>query len=127
MIGCLVISHGDIAQSLVNTSQKIAGDCDALFSLSSDGQTNQVADEIKSLIAQERFSEGVIIMVCLHGGSGWNISRALTNGRSNVALISGTNLPMVLSFITKRNMYPFDELVDLVTEDAKKGVFDIKM
>ena len=44
MIGCLVISHGDIAQSLVNAGQKIAGDCDALFSVSSDDQMNKVAE-----------------------------------------------------------------------------------
>jgi PTS system mannose-specific IIA component len=126
MIGCLVISHGSVARSLVDASEQIVGKCDCLYSLSSDGLTLKNLKIAISDLIERQFHDGLIILVCLQGGSGWNVCRAVANERDNTAIISGANLPMVLSFVTKRKQLSLQELADAMVSDGSRGIHEIR-
>lgn len=123
MIGCLILSHGRIATAMVEACEKITGDCESLYTLSCDDQTPKgLREKVTHLIESENLEEGLFVFVSLKGGSCWNAVAVLLKDYENIQLISGLNLPVILSFITKREKYEFGELGDVLYDDAIRGI-----
>jgi mannose/fructose-specific phosphotransferase system component IIA len=123
MISCLLLSHGKIAEALLETSRRIVGECENIYALNCSSLTPEaVYEKIVYLIESENLYDGLFIVVCLKGGSCWNAGARIAKNYQKVALISGLSLPMVLSFITKRAKFPFEELAQILIEDGKRGI-----
>ena len=123
MAACLVLGHGNLAQALVDASIRITGDCEQIYTLpSSDYAARQLQAEIANLIESKNLTSGLYIFVCLKGGSYWNAAVRIAREYKNVKVISGVNLPLILSFITKRNDYSFDELEKILIKDTIRGI-----
>jgi len=56
------------------------------------------------------------------GGSPFVACKELHSRQPRHALLTGVNLPMLLSFFTKRDRLPFDELVQTVEADGHRGI-----
>lgn len=120
---CLVITHGKIASALVDASKKIAGNCEQLFTLSAENSApEQLAEDITAFIENNKRTAGIFFLVCLRGGSYWNTAIRATRECNNVKILSGVNLPMILSYVTKRNNLDFEELSNVLYDDAKCGI-----
>ena len=63
-----------------------------------------------------------LILVSLKGGSCWNAAVTAKKQNQNVEVISGVNLAMVLSFLTKRDSHQLKGLATLVLEDGIRGI-----
>ena len=88
-----------------------------------DMSVQEIASRLSSIVKDTRDDvDGIIIMACLRGGSSWNVSAAVTRDLPKVRLISGVNLAMLLTFLTKRDLLPLDELVQKMKSEAIKGV-----
>lgn len=123
MISCIVLSHGQIALALVEACKKIIGECESLYALSCEGLTRRgLYEKITHLIESENLKDGLFILVSLRGGSCWNVASKIAMEREKVQLISGLNLPMILSFITKKNNYRFEELGEVLIQDSVRGI-----
>jgi mannose/fructose/sorbose-specific phosphotransferase system IIA component len=123
MVACIVLSHGKVAQALVDASKKIIGECSHLYAVSCEGlNPKTLYEEVTRLIESEDLNDGLFIVVGLRGGSCWNVAAKVVQNREKVELISGLNLPMVLSFITKRNQYSFEELGEVLMRDGIRGI-----
>ena len=123
MIACLVITHGQIAQASLDAAKQITGDCTGLYSLDCDCVTPQALhDKITHLIESENLKDGLFILVSLRGGSCWNAAAKVAKEYDKVELISGLNLSIVLSFITKRGHYDFEELAEILLKDGIRGI-----
>lgn len=123
MVGCLLISHGNIAQALLEASRKIAGECPNLFALDChDLSTDILYEKIAQLIESENLKDGLFILVCLRGGTCWNVAARIARDFKKVAVISGVNLSIVLSFITKQNKFTFDELSNVLLDDGRRAI-----
>jgi PTS system mannose-specific IIA component len=123
MIGCVILTHGDLCFGLKNTLEGMIGKQEGLLVISNLGLgKDQLSSKLKKAITDERFKEGVVIFVDLFGSSCWQISKDIASQNKNVAVVTGVNLPMLVKFFGKREALPFEKLVSLVKEEGEKGI-----
>ncbi len=120
----ILITHGPIGDAMIEAVDNIIGMVDNLFALTvTNMSVTEITQRLLSIVdAPDCESDGLIIMASLKGGSCWNVAAAIAKDYPCVRVLSGLNLPMVLSFVTKREDYSIDELVDILETEAKAGV-----
>ena len=120
---CLTISHGQIAQAFLDAAKQITGECSDIYCLNCDRDTPKALyDKITHLIESENLKDGLFILVSLRGGSCWNAAAKVAKEYEKVELISGLNLSILLSFITKREQCGFKELTEVLMKDGVRGI-----
>ena len=120
MIGGIIVSHKDAAQGMLNALRCMYGDIERLTSLSNEGLST---NELSGLIAETARSfdaEGICVFVDTYGSSCWRAAKLA--GIPNARVITGFNLPMLLSFVTKRTNVPFSDLSAVLATDAGRGI-----
>lgn len=120
MIGGIIVSHKDAAQGMLNALRTMYGDIERLACLSNEGLST---DELTGLIvgtAMSFGSESVCVFVDTYGSSCWRAAKLA--GVPNSTVITGFNLPMLLSFVTKRATIPFSDLPTVLATDAIRGI-----
>ncbi len=123
MISCLVLSHGKVAEAHVEACGRILGECNNLYTLGCDDLTPKaLCENITHLIETRNLKDGLFIFVSLRGGSCWNAAARVAREYDKVELISGLNLPLVLSFVSKNAKYSFEDLGDVLMHDANRGI-----
>jgi mannose/fructose-specific phosphotransferase system component IIA len=120
----VVIAHGPLGAAYIEAAKTIMGTDDGLFALSvTDMSVHEIASRLESIVNDTREDvDGIVIMACLRGGSSWNVSAAVVRDKPKVQLISGVNLAMLLTFLTKRDSLPLDELTAKLKSEAVDGV-----
>ena len=118
----IIVTHGTMAQCLIRTLEKVTGGPLNLYPFSNEGKDpDGVVNEIKEKInidpeiPQFVFCEFV-------GGSTWFAANKYANERKNTFVLTGVNLPMLISFATKQNDIPPEELANLLQVDANRGI-----
>ena len=120
MVKALIVGHLDIGESLLRTVKSISGSAEQIYSVSNQGlSTNEIVERINEICSGVNDHE-FIIFVDVYGGSCWRA--AMIAQIKNSHIITGLNLPMLLSFINKRDSYPFDELPSVIETDGKRGI-----
>ena len=123
MIGCVILTHGDLCFGLKNTLEGMMGKQEGLLAISNLGAgKEQICLKLNKAINEDRFKEGVVIFVDLSGSSCWQIAKNSVSQDQNVAVLTGVNLPMLVKFFSKRKTVPFQKLVSLVKEEGEKGI-----
>jgi mannose/fructose/sorbose-specific phosphotransferase system IIA component len=120
----VVITHGPIGEALIEATQSILGKDEGLHGITVTGMSlTEIQDRLLAIVhSPDEKNEGVIIMVCLKGGSCWNVAAGIALQEKNVRLISGVNLPMLLSFMTKRVNLTLDNLLNELERDGIRGI-----
>lgn len=125
--GIVILSHGPLALGLKESSSMIFGETTnfAAFSLEYGDDVTKYADTFIQAI--ESYGRNVLIMVDLFGGTPCNqllIYAKKNNLKFN--LLSGANLPMVISALTLRPSFKnADDLKNAVCMDINEYVKDI--
>ena len=118
-----MITHGPIGAAIIEAVRCIIGTDEGLYALSvNEYSALGLAQKLENLIVDSDDGDGVILMASLKGGSCWNVSAMSSRNRRNVRTLSGVNLPMVLSFMTKREKLSLDDLATKLAEDGKRGI-----
>lgn len=120
----VVIAHGPLGAAYIEAAKTIMGSDEGLFALSvTDMSVEEIASRLGSILNEPREDvDGIVIMACLRGGSSWNVSAAVAKDKPHVRLVSGVNLAMLLTFLTRRDVLPLDELAEKLKTEAIKGV-----
>ncbi len=124
MINGIVLTHGNLGGALVKTAERIIGHVENLSSLSSTRMSpKDLKKHLEKLIRidDENNSE-YFIFVGLKGGHPWHVACLIAREYPNVSVISGVNLPMLLSFLIKRESLPAQELLQQLKKDAYRGI-----
>jgi PTS system mannose-specific IIA component len=123
MIGCVILTHGDLCFGLKNTLERMMGKQEGLVVISNLGVgKDQLCSKLKKALADQKFGDGVLIFVDLFGSSCWQIAKNIASKDQNVAVVTGVNLPMLVKFFAKRDVLPFEKVVSLVKEEGEKGI-----
>ncbi len=124
MISGILFTHGTLGEAFLRTVRRIVGETEGLQSLSSSAKSPRaLADELEKMLeAADKKNEKVFIFVGLKGGNPWHVARRIARKFSGTVIISGLNLPMLLSFITKRDTHPIEALPEILQRDAVRGI-----
>ncbi len=115
----LIVAHGSLASALVGATRQISG-CDdgALLAISNEGRG---PDHLLKLVRDAAGDAPVVIFTDLASGSCAFAARKIALDRPDTAIVSGTNLPILLDFVFHRDL-PLRELVDRLVEKGRGGV-----
>ncbi|HPI73943.1 MAG TPA: hypothetical protein PK843_14775 [bacterium] len=124
MIHGIILTHGPIGDAMIEAVRGIMGLDEGLHSLIVNNMSvSEISARLSALIhAPEVKQDGVIVMASLKGGSCWNVAVAVAKDHPHVRVVSGVNLSMVLSFVTKRDLLTLDKLADAVVKDGLRGI-----
>lgn len=129
MIGGIVLTHGQIGAALIEATASILGEVDNIYALSTANLSFlDINNQLKKIITSHNWEGGAIVMVSLMGGSCWNSAVALARHLPKIEIVSGVNLTMLISYLSKRDRYSLSELAEIVSEDGIRGIakFTIK-
>jgi len=105
MIGVLIVTHGEIGTSLLESTVQILGGRPpqtATLSVWRQDDPDDLVLRARELMEQIDAGDGVLILTDLFGATPGNVvSRLLEDGR--VEGVSGVSLPMLLRVLTSRN------------------------
>jgi mannose/fructose-specific phosphotransferase system component IIA len=101
----VVVAHGALAGALVEAAERIAGQKGALVAVSN---TECGREEIEQRVAAAVGDGPAVIFVDMPCGSCFFAAMRLTRGRSDVQVVTGVNLPMLLDWVNHRTLPPAD-------------------
>ena len=122
MYGMIVVGHGGFAKGISSSVKMIAGSPDYYIPLdfleeeSIDALPIKLQSAVDELLKE---TQGVLIFTDLVGGTPFKVAYTLAHGRDDLAVISGTNLGMLIEASFMR----MDEgsLQDLARSIVEKG------
>ncbi len=120
----ILLTHGPIGEALIEAVRGIMGLDDGLHALTVTNMSiAEIASRLRALISgPDERQDGVLIMASLRGGSCWNVAVSIASDYKHVGVLSGVNLSMVLSFITKRESLSLEDLAAEVQHDGARGI-----
>ncbi len=122
MIGLVLITHVDLATSLLRSAVMIYGkaeNCECV-----EVSPMQQVDDVMNSVTQavEKVSkDGAIIMSDMFGGTPSNMAMSFLQ-EGKIEVLTGVNLTMVVEFLSKRERLPFNELVDKIKKAGREGI-----
>ena len=112
MIGLVIITHGSLGREFRSALEHVVGPQTQLETIAVDDDLDKdmLLSKIRSCVKQVNHGDGVILLTDLFGSTPSNLAVDAMNG-SPVELISGINLPMLISLATNRQTSDLAHLV----------------
>jgi mannose PTS system EIIA component len=103
MIGVVVVTHGQLANELVNAAEMIVGDLPQFTAVSIGwhDDVNDAREDIAQAIDRVRGDEGVLLLTDMFGGTPSNLGMTFLE-TDRLEVITGVNLPMLLKLANLR-------------------------
>lgn len=102
MIGLVLVSHGALAEALLETASEIVGpfpNAEAL-EVTRKEPIEEVRVRIRSAVERTEQGDGVLVLADMFGGTAANVALELV-GRHRLEIVTGCNLPMLLKLSTE--------------------------
>jgi len=129
MLAFVVVSHGEFANGVVNSSYMIFGQQEKVqtVTFNLDEEPEDLAKKLDAAIATFDAEDQVLFLVDLWGGSPFNAaSRIVAEHTDRMGLITGLNLPMLIEAYTVRDK-PIDEVIAHLEETGKIGIKHLEL
>ena len=128
MIGMLLVSHGRMAEGMLDSLELIMGSCDQMHtvSLCAGEDFESFRAKVMEAIRQLDSGDGVLVFVDLYGASPFNasvyaVARMAQEGIS-VRVLAGMNLAMLLETAAMRASCSLQELVAIAEAAGRDGI-----
>jgi len=123
MIGGVIVSHGKLAEELLNALTIILGEAPNIEAISI-GWYDDVEESKKKInqsIKRVDQKNGVIIFTDMFGGTPSNLSFSFF-AENKIEIITGVNLPMLIKFISLQRNNNLKDVAKKVVEQGKKNI-----
>ena len=130
MIGFILTGHGHFSNGLKSAIDMVAGEQPAFEIVPFEGdKAGEYGDTLRAAITKMRSEcDGVLVFVDLLGGTPFNQSMLVSADVDNMAVVAGTNLPMLIELImTRSDSSTLDELVEKAVQVGKDGVITMAL
>ncbi len=123
MVGILIICHCNLGRELIKAAELILGriensDCMAISQMTeSEGLLKEIAEKIDSLDQ----GQGVLVLTDMFGGTPSNLSLSFLNDE-RVEVLTGVNLPMVISAVQWRGSLSLKELGERAESEGRRSI-----
>jgi PTS system mannose-specific IIA component len=124
MIGILVVTHANLGNSLIETTELILGESAkniAFISINITESPESLRQKIKKGISKVKTDNGVLILTDMFGGTPSNLSYSFLE-EGQVEVISGVNLPILLRAIASREKMDMEKLTSSLIEHGKRSI-----
>ena len=127
MIGIMIASHGDLAESIVKSLELIMGKQmnykTACLRIEDD--IKDFREEVESKIHELDDGEGGMCFVDFMGGSPYNVIFQLMS-KKNIQCLSGVNMPMVIEAFSNREQFDLYGLKEICLKTAIDSHIDLQ-
>ena len=123
MIGLVLVTHGRLADELINALEHVVGSQKNIASVCigpDDDMERRRSDILKS-VEKVNAGAGVVVLTDMFGGTPSNLAISVMN-TTNVELIAGVNLPMLIKLVSVRKSEPLEEAVVKAQESGRKYI-----
>lgn len=121
--GIIIVTHVDYGSALLRAAEFITGpvqDCTCI-QIDSSLEVEETVSRLKEAVDRLNTGRGVLVLTDMFGGTPTNLSLSLLGSRSDVEVLTGVNLPMVLRVLSNRKL-PLAELVELALKAGCEGI-----
>ncbi len=125
MINFIIVSHGKMAEGIVDAIKLIVGNQTGveMISLEEHQSIEDLEEKIEVAIKELlKNSTGVLIFADLFGASPFNMAAKAAVKYKSVEVVTGVNLPMVIESIMQRGNYSISEIAREARESGKQGI-----
>ena len=123
MIGVLIVTHGQVGQELLKSAEGIVGKQSRVRVLGLDASEGPDAfvKKIQVVLEELKSPAGVLVLVDMMGGTPCNTALRQCLDPA-YELVTGINLPMLVSVLTKRHYMPLDQLTQKIVDDSPRSI-----
>jgi len=118
----LVVAHEDLARSFIRTVEKILGSQKNVFTFSNKTETLPVLAKEMCEIFEKVSAVNKICFTDLRGGSCWTLANMVKKKYTDMIIISGVNLPMLVSYFNNKDSLTLDDLLKKIIADGCRGI-----
>lgn len=124
MVQIILASHGNLAKGMKDTLNMIIGDVSMVEAFSSyrDEEVN-TKEAIVAIIKENYDKKDIFILTDILGGSVNTEIMSLINKYPKIHVLSGMNLPLVISLVTQVGEISGTLLQEII-EESKQGIVD---
>jgi PTS system mannose-specific IIA component len=125
LVGIVIVSHGDMAEGLLDAARMIVGEQEGIVtvSLREMDAVEGLMERVAAAIEKVDSSDGVLVLVDLFGASPFNASARLAmEGDSKIEVIAGVSLPMLVELAVQRDGESLERLVNIAREAGTSGI-----
>ena len=124
MIGVVVVTHGQLANELVNAAEMIVGDLPqfAAVSIGWHDDVNDAREDIAQAIERVRGDSGVLLLTDMFGGTPSNLGMTFIE-KDRVEVITGVNLPMLIKLSAVRSSSDLLAVAREMREHARDAIW----
>jgi len=115
----VVVAHASLAGALVAAAERISGIEGGLVPISNE---NRTPENLLEAVTRAIDGRPAILFTDLGSGSCGFVCRSIGRTRTDVAVVTGVNLPMLLDFLFHRELSP----LELSLRVAEKGRADAR-
>ena len=124
MIGVVVVTHGQLANELVNAAEMIVGDLPqfAAVSIGWHDEVNNAREDIIQAIGRVQSDAGVLILTDMFGGTPSNLGLTFLEA-SRVEVITGVNLPMLIKLASLQGAQSLQAAAREMREHGRNAIW----
>jgi len=128
MVEAVIVTHGLLGKELLRAAEGIAGPQEGMAVISNEElSSDKLEAKLLETLNRRRSRSGLILFTDLFGGSCWRACMKVASdigwgSFGGIAVLSGVNLSMLLSFFQKRRALSYPELVRTLESDGKRSI-----
>lgn len=123
MIGMVLVTHGRLALELVAALEHVVGPQSQVASIciGPDDDMEQRRAEIVAAVEKVDSGTGVVVLTDMFGGTPSNLAISIMEN-TNVEVIAGVNLPLLIKLASVRSTEPLSEAVTQAQDAGRKYI-----
>ena len=123
VIGAIIVAHALVGKGLIAAAEYLVGKIEGIEAISMDSQPNAFETRKTIITAMEKVDqgEGILLLTDFSEGSTANIAFSLLV-QEKVEVITGVNLPMLLTFWNKRETHTLREVAKAVQLSGLRSI-----
>jgi len=124
MIGLVLVTHGRLAEEFVAAMEHVVGQQDQVrtVAIGPDDDMEERRSEIIASVEDVDGGDGVILLTDMFGGTPSNLAISMLGQASNMEVIAGINLPMLIKLASVRESTPLADAVAAAREAGQRYI-----
>lgn len=123
MIGVLIVTHGGLAREFRSALEHVVGPQEQIetVSIGPDDDLEMRRSDMLSALARVDSGKGVVVLTDMFGGTPSNLAISAMD-QSNVEVIAGVNLPMLVKLVSVRGECGLEDAITQAQEAGRKYI-----